>query len=594
MRTKRIIFIAWAILGLALPADAQKSIPEDKLRDLDRTMENILRDWNVPGCGIGIVMKDRLVFAKGYGYRDLERRLLVTPNTLFQIASNTKLFTATAIGFLVEAGKLDWDKPVKQYVPQIRFYNDGLDADVTIRDMLSHRTGISRHDNIWFKSDFTRQQLFEKLKYLEPSIPLRQGYLYNNMMYAAAGQIVEYLSGNTWEKFVKDSIFSPLHMTHSLFTVEEMRLQADYMIPYYEKRDTTLLVPYPFYTKQQGIGPAGSIISSINDLSNWLIAQMNRGRFENRQVIPRGIITETMRPASITASVPDKYYENLNSLYGMGRGTSSYKGHFMTAHGGAIGGIYSNISFMPADSIGVIVFANGAHAGQLPGIITNIVYDRMLNLGDTPWSERSLKDYLKNKETSREIRKKPEIDRIPGTRPSHDLDDFAGVYEDAAYGIMQINYEGGALSFTFNNTTLPLSHYHYNRFVSPDDEIVGKWSLLFNTDAQGSINQVRVSLDENEVVFTRKADPRLSDPKFLKGLTGLYELNGRTVSIVLSNNTLAINTAPPQHLEPYKGYTFRVREFSDQVVEFILDSAGTVTGLKVTFDGKALMFSKKN
>ncbi len=593
MRIKRINYIACIFLWFAISVSAQVNIAEEKLTDLDKIIENILRDWNVPGCGIGIVMKDRLVFARGYGYRDLEKRLPVTSNTLFQIASNTKLFTATAIGFMVEAGKLDWDKPVQKYVPQIRFYNDELNANVTIRDMLSHRTGISRHDNIWFKSDFTRQELFERLKYLEPSIPLRQGYLYNNMMYAAAGQIVEYFSGKTWEKFVEDSIFSPLHMTHSMFTVEEMQLKTDFMTPYYEKRDTTLLVPYPFYTKQQGIGPAGSIISSISDLSNWLIAQMNGGRFEDRQVIPRDIIAETMRPASITASVPDKYYENLNSLYGMGRVTLGYKGHYMTAHGGAIGGIYSNISFMPADTIGVIVFINGAHAGQLPGIITNTIYDRILNLGNTPWSERSLKDYMKNKETLRETRKKPEIDRVPGTRPSHELNDFAGVYEDAAYGIMQITYVNGGLSFTFNNTTLPLTHYHYDRFVSPDDEINGKWSLLFDTDAQGGINQVRISLDEKEVAFSRKADPRLSDPKFLKGLTGQYELNGRTVGIGISNNTLVINTAPPQHLDPYRECSFRVREFSDQIVEFILDETGVPTGLKVVFDGKSLLFTKK-
>ena len=131
---------------------------------------------------MGIVIKDKLVFAKGYGYRDLENKLPITPSTLFQIASNTKLFTATAIGFLVEEGKLEWDKPIKKYVPQIEFYNNELNTNVTIRDMLSHRTGISRHDNIWFGSRFTRQQLFDKLKYLEPSIPLRQGFLYNNLM----------------------------------------------------------------------------------------------------------------------------------------------------------------------------------------------------------------------------------------------------------------------------------------------------------------------------------------------------------------------------------------------------------------------------
>jgi CubicO group peptidase (beta-lactamase class C family) len=576
---------------LSQNSSAQTIDVSKKLKGLDQTIEKILKDWNVPGCGIGIVVKDKLVFARGYGYRDLEKKLPVTPNTLFQIASNTKLFTATAAGFLVEEGKLDWDKPIKKYVPQIQFYNDELNANVTIRDMLSHRTGISRHDGIWYKSDFTRQELFDRIKFLEPSIPLRQGSLYNNLMYAAAGQIVEYLSGQTWEEFVKSKIFTPLNMLHSMFVVEEMKKQPDFMTPYFEKRDTSVLLPLPFYTQQQGIGPAGSIISSINDLSNWLITQIYRGKFNDNQVIPASIIKETMQPAIPTASVPDKYFENLNSIYGMGRSTSSYKGHYLTQHGGAIGGIYSNISFMPADSIGVIVFSN--RISQLPNIITYTIYDRLLGLTETPWSERSLKDYLKSKETSKESRKKPDTDRIPGTKPSHPLTDYAGIYEDPAYGIMEITFKNDNLNFTFNNITLPLYHYHYDRFISLDDQIYGKWSMTFNIGAQGSVDQVKVSLDEKEVIFTRKSDPRLRNPDFLKKLEGQYELNNSIINIVFRNNELVVMTAPPQHLEPYKDNMFRIREFSDQIVEFIFDDKETATSLKLTAGGNSVLFIKK-
>ncbi len=186
------LLILLPLLTAAQNIDVQKN-----LKGFDKTVEQILKDWNVPGCGIGIVVKDKLVFAQGYGYRDLENRLPVTPNTLFQIASNTKLFTSTAMGFLVEEGKIDWDKPVRNYVPQLQFFNDELNASVTIRDMLSHRTGISRHDAIWVRSDFSRKELFDRIKYLEPSIPFRSGALYNNMMYVAAGQSLEYLSGLT-------------------------------------------------------------------------------------------------------------------------------------------------------------------------------------------------------------------------------------------------------------------------------------------------------------------------------------------------------------------------------------------------------------
>ena len=293
-----------------------------------------------------------------------------------------------------------------------------------MRDMLSHRTGISRHDGIWYNTDFTNKELFDRIKYLEPSIPLRSGLLYNNLMYAASGQIIEILSGKTWEEFVTEKIFKPLEMTSSMFVVEDMQKQSDFMTPYYEKRDTTILLPLPFYSKQQGVGPAGSIISSINDLSNWVMAQINGGKFKYNQVIPAAIIKETMMPATPVSSVPDKYFENLNQIYGMGRYTSSYKGHYVTQHGGAIGGIYSNISIMPADSIGVIVFTN--RVSQLPGLIALTIYDKLLELPETPWSDRGLKDYLSNKQTNMESRKKPDSDRIPGTIPSHPLVDYVG------------------------------------------------------------------------------------------------------------------------------------------------------------------------
>jgi len=193
-------------------ARAQDAEITSKLQGFDSYMEQTLKEWTTPGIGEGIVVNDKLVFAKGYGYRDYEKKLPFTPKTLCQIASNSKLFTAVAAGMLVEEGKLTWDKPVRQSVPTIQFYNDELNNNVTLRDMLSHRTGVTRHDLIWFKSDFTRKQLFEKLKYLEPEQPMRSTFLYNNLMFSAVGEIIELKSGKRWEDFVHERILTPLDM----------------------------------------------------------------------------------------------------------------------------------------------------------------------------------------------------------------------------------------------------------------------------------------------------------------------------------------------------------------------------------------------
>src|SRR6185295_8742806 len=265
-----------------------------KLGDFDAYMQKVVKDWNVPGIGVGIVVKDKLVFARGYGFRDYGRKLPFTPQTTVPIASNTKLFTAVAAGLLVEEGKLEWDRPVREFVPGIRFYNDELTATVTIRDMLSHRTGITRHDSIWYKSDFTQKDLFERLKYLEPSQPPRSVFLYNNMMYSGSGYAIELLS---WEAFVRDRILTPLGMTSTTFSIDAMVKNAEPGVPYTERRDTTELYQIPYYSDAIGVAPAGAINSNIVDVSKWLIALMNDGQVDGKQVLPKAVVKQTLAPS---------------------------------------------------------------------------------------------------------------------------------------------------------------------------------------------------------------------------------------------------------------------------------------------------------
>src|SRR2546429_2469661 len=217
------LFVAILLLIVCAPvAHGQTQDVTSKLSGFDSYMEQVLKDWNSPGIGVGIVVNDKLVFAKGYGYRDYEKKLPFTPTTLCQIASNSKLFTAVSAGMLVEEGKLTWDKPVRESVPTVRFYNEQLNNTVTLRDMLSHRTGITRHDTIWYKSDFTRKELFERLKYLEPQEPMRETFLYNNLMFAAVGYMIGLQSGKPWEQFVRERILDPLDMKATGYTIDQM------------------------------------------------------------------------------------------------------------------------------------------------------------------------------------------------------------------------------------------------------------------------------------------------------------------------------------------------------------------------------------
>lgn len=576
---------------------AQDQAIAKKLKGFDAYMEKILKDWNAPALGVGIVMGDKLVWAKGYGYRDYEKKLPFTPTTLCQIASNTKLFTAIAAGMLVDEGKLTWDMPIRDSVPSIRFYNDQLNETVTLRDMLAHRTGITRHDAIWFQSNDTRQQLFDKVKYLEPQEPLRQTFLYNNLMYAAVGHIIGLQSGKVWEDFVREKVFGPLAMTSTVYSVADMLKQPDFGVPFTERRDTFEIYKIPYYEDIGGVAPCGAIISNIQDMSHWLIALMNEGKYMGQQVLPPDVLKATLAPAIAlpnTAAEILGYWEVLNSAYGMGRETASYRGHLLTFHGGDLPGFHSQVSFMPKERIGVLVFVIGDHCASLYNTISYNVYERLLGMDETPWSQRILDLRLKGKKAGIEARSKAGADIVPNTKPSHPLADFVGEYEHPAYGLLKISLKDDKLQFDFHKLQWPLTHAHYDRFDTPDDERFGKYSLNFSTNPQGDIDKALVSLDEAEVSFVRK--PETLDPKILAQMAGTYETpTGFKFQVVLKEDGslfLVFPGAPEDKLTPYKGLKFRIPRFSDVVLEFVVEN-GQVTSLKQIDPSGVNVFKKK-
>ena len=588
----RSICAALLLLTLVAPAPAAGKADPKRLAGFDKYMQRVLRDWNVPGIAVGVVVDGQVVLAKGYGYRDYEQKLPVTSATLFQIASNTKLFTAVAAGLLVEEGKLDWDVPVRTFATDIKFYDAQLDNTVTLRDMLAHRTGISRHDLIWYKSDFTRRELYDRLRYLEPSQPLRQGFLYNNMMYAGVGQVIENLSGQSWEDFVRARIFTPLGMRSTVFTIAEMEAAPDHGVPFTERRDTTTLYRIPFYEEARGVGPAGSIISNLDDMTRWVTALMSGGRLDGKQVLPEKVLRATLAPSiglPNTGLETRGWGELLNPVYGMGRWTASYRGHYLAYHGGDLPGFHSQVSCMPYEGIGVVVFVIGDHAAPLYNIVTYHVYERLLGLEPTPWSERRLKDRVAGKAAGKEGRAKAGAERVAGTQPSHPLADYAGEFEHPAYGVFTVTEQGGALRFRFHRIELPLTHFHYDRFDSPDDEQDGLWSLSFGTNPQGEIHSLTTSLDESQVTFTRRADPTLTRPEVLARYVGRYKTRGGgVVEVVISEGKLYLQPGggPRIALLPHQPRVFRVKEFADVTLEFVVEGDRAVAIKQVDPSGE--------
>jgi CubicO group peptidase (beta-lactamase class C family) len=578
------LFAAAALLPAGISAQQPSPDVEARLQGFDTYMAKVLKDWDAAGIGIGIVVKNKLVFAKGYGYRDYAKKIPYTPLTTQPIASNTKLFTAVSAGMLVDEGKLAWDEPIRRFVPDIRFYNDELDRSITLRDMLSHRTGVTRHDLIWFKSPFTRQELWDRLRYLEPSAPIRTTFLYNNLMFTAVGSVIEKVSGQPWEQFVQHRIFDPLGMTHSTLDLDENLKGAEPAVPYSERRDSTTLYRQPYYTAERAIAPAGAINSNVQDLSRWVIALLNGGKVDGKQVIPAAVLRETMTPSIAfpnSALESRGWGELLNVSYGMARDIGTYRGHLISFHGGDLPGFHSQVSIMPSDSIGVIVLVIGDQVAPLYNGLMYDIYERMLGMSLTPWSERLNDIRLKDKAAAMKARTTVAAGRITGTHPSHPLDDYVGEYEHPAYGVLAIARGDTGLTFDLHGIKMPLSHFHYDRFDTPDDEEDGKFSVNFRTNPMGEVDGAELSLDEAAVVFTRRVARALLAESTLRQYAGTYRSpDGGKVEVEFHPGVgLVLPGAKPVDLVPWRPQQFRLKEFPDAIVAFTVEN-GKVTAMR--------------
>jgi hypothetical protein len=461
--------------------------------------------------------------------------------------------------------------------------------------MLGHKTGVSRHDMIWLQSDFSRKELFERIEYLKPAIPLRQDFIYNNLMYTAVGYSIELKTGLSWEDYVRQNIFAPLEMNNTVFSIAEMQKTKDYAVPYNEKRDTTLLYKTPLKEDGASIGPAGSIITSLNDLSHWVIALMNKGKYKNKEVIPASVIYETLKPgiAFRNSDLEKKgYKERLNVTYGMARNIEVYKGNVITKHGGALPGFHSQVMILPYDDIGIITFSIGDQGASLGNTIIgyNLV-DRLLGLDQTDWNGRLLSDYSKRKKSNKKARAKVRLDQIKGTSPTHALKDYSGTFTNKVYGDFKIDYNNDSLYFNFRNRILPLKHYHYNRFETPNDEDFGKWSINFNISAQGEINKAKISIDGGEVIFTKKVDASLENLELLRQYAGNYEFAGSKYVIKLKVDKLVLVGTVDSVLKAYKKNIFKVENVDDIQIEFLKEK-NKIKGLKANMPGGIYEFKK--
>jgi len=468
----------------------------------DNFVEQVMKELKVPGLAIAVVKDGKVIYAKGFGYRDVEKGLRVTPDTLFAIGSCSKAFTAAALGILVDEKKIEWDKPVRQYMPDFMLYDEYATAHLSPRDLVTHQSGLPRHDLVWYGSPVSRKELYERLRYLEPSRQLHAKFQYNNLMFMTAGLLVERASGSTWEQFVRTRILDPLGMKNTNFSVNDSQKAEDFAVPYDEIKGEIKRIPF---RNIDAIGPAGSINSSVNEMSNWIMMQLSNGKFDGKQVVPEAALKETQTP-QIVAGGELRYDEDFYSSYGMGWGVTSFRGHLLLAHSGGIDGFISQVRLLPRDKAGIVILTNSASGAS--GVIANDVADRLLGAVPAPWAQRAKDAAARSKEAQAKQKAASDSAKKQGTQTSHPIKDYAGQYEHPAYGVVNIALQGEQLTMNLHGLWAPLKHYHYDIFEADAVNGLDGQKVTFLTNKAGEIDRVAIGLEPSvkDIVFTRKKD----------------------------------------------------------------------------------------
>ncbi|MEO8393014.1 MAG: serine hydrolase [Chloroflexota bacterium] len=465
------------------------------LEGFDSWIQAEMAKWNVPGAAVAVVYKGEVVLSQGYGLRDVANNLPVTPETLFAIGSCTKAFTSFDVALLVEEGKLNWDTPIRDYLPDFRMFDSVASEQMTARDLASMRDGLPRHDFVWYGSSFSREELYQRLQYLQPNKAFRSGYEYQNLMFMLLGILVGKVGGSTWEAFTQERILDRLGMSATNLSVSVSETAANAALPYEFKNDAVNLIPF---RNIDNVAPAGSINSNLVDMLKWLEVHMQG----DDSFLPKAALTKMHAPQTVIPVTPDllvsEYPADIgHTAYALGWASQTYRGHTMIRHGGGIDGFISSVSFLPHDDIGIIILTNLNENLLVPVIHFNLC-DRLLGLDQLPWSERT-RGFIDKLTTAGEAGKQKILgERVLGTRPSHPLVDYAGTYQHTGYGTLTIGLEGDSLSLKTDLLNLKLDHHHYDVFLLSGKGEVEMFMLTrFESDQSGKIVSFSASFEPN-------------------------------------------------------------------------------------------------
>jgi CubicO group peptidase (beta-lactamase class C family) len=473
----------------------RREVIHSRLEGLDSLVEPMLQAARIPGAALAVVAGEQTLLARGYGWRDLEGALPMTAETVYPIASTTKGLNATLLGMLVDEGLLAWDTPVREYLPELQLSDSDTTAATTLRDLLSLRTGMPRHDFLWTESGLSRAGLVERMPHLPLSARLRERFQYTNLTPTLAGHIAEVVTGRSWEDLMNERLLKPLGMHSTTFAAPRA---GNTTASYHENQRRDLVRTVRWATEP--IGPAGgSLHSTIADMARWLAFNLNGGESAGRQLLRRQTLHELHSACVLVGTDPSA--PSPNAAYGLGWFIDRYNGYARISHSGYLHDVHGWVMLFPEVALGIVSFTNFA-SSRLASLISQCTFDLLMGLEPLEKLEQRLARYEQNIADTR--RRLAGVHRVPDTSPSHPLQDYAGSYAHPGYGRVEIVRNHETLRFQRNQLILPLQHWHYDAWVVADNELFEihrphaferSNRICFETSEDGAIEAFRMRLE---------------------------------------------------------------------------------------------------
>ena len=479
-------------------ANAQEPFP-----GLDAYVNKAIADWKVPGLAVAIVRNDSVIYAKGFGVQKTGANVPVNDQTLFEIGSSSKSFTATLVAMMVTDGKMKWDDRLVTYLPNLRLQDPVANAELTVRDALTHRTGLSRGDFAWMAAGISRDEVLRRARFLKPAAPFRSRFIYQNFMFLAAGEAAAKAAGTTWEDAIQQRIFTPLGMTSSLPLTKQPDRVANLATPHLVWRDT---VHAKTHMDMDDIAPAGSILSNARDMSQWLRFQLGDGTFGGKRLVSAAALRETHTPQMLLGSAGDSITRF--NTYGMGWMVQDYRGRLMWQHGGNTDGMTTAMGVLPDQKFGVAVLSN-QHGSPLPDLLMRYLFDRALGVPMRDLSAEALARVATQRQRADSAERAQASQRVAGAAPPLPLSAYEGTYADSLYGEARVFLKDGKLQMERGAFSGPLEfwtggNFRWGRLQSG---AIPNLFVKFDVTTDGKVNTLAWGVGADSAYLTRKAPP---------------------------------------------------------------------------------------